>query len=240
VEAFRSLVLAVSIPISKDPLAVHRSQNLSKSSQCRPGPAGRFRELAYLPPIPKTPTTGSARSGLLSLREPATKGGWHFLGAPDVSYSNEIYLKFRTNWLDDFYQTDRETHLILRRVVELMQRVDPKKYNQLFYRLFDFLDELSEQLPVSGADALFDETRFTIKVMHRDDTGEIVHILRQFGLGEDILNVDKSRHSLPLLLDLKPWALEHPGRARQLGLRYKPAPGRRITVGKGRGGSPDA
>jgi len=153
------------------------------------------------------------------------EGTWHLLDAPELPYTAEIYRKFRTNWLESFHATDRETHLLCRRLIELMQRVDPKKYNQLFYRLSDFLDELREELSIGGADALFDDTQFAVKISRRDDTNEIVTIQRVFRLGPDALKVDKTKSST--LLDLQPWALER--RAQQLGLRYKPASGRRIA-----------
>jgi hypothetical protein len=59
-------------------------------------------------------------------------------------------------------------------------QVEDADYNNLFYRLFDFLDETRTELHITGARRVFDQTNFEIKFSRDAKTKEINLIFRQF------------------------------------------------------------
>jgi transcriptional regulator with XRE-family HTH domain len=105
---------------------------------------------------------------------------WFFAFSPATPYSAELYEKFRTKWFQHPRQAQIEADLLCRRLLELIMQVEDADYNNLFYRLFDFLDETRTELHITGARRVFDQTNFEIKFSRDAKTKEINLIFRQF------------------------------------------------------------
>jgi hypothetical protein len=106
--------------------------------------------------------------------------GWMVNGLPDEPFTYEWFTRYRTLWMSDKFQADKETHILCRRVQALLLGVEPSDYNLVFDRIYHTLEELRTELKVGAAKSVFEKTAFEIK-FHRDHkTGEIRFIQRDF------------------------------------------------------------
>jgi plasmid maintenance system antidote protein VapI len=130
---------------------------------------------------------------------------WHLIDRPDVPYSEELYQKFQTAWINLDHHEDLEAHAICRRVIELMQKVESENYNTLFYRLTDFLEKTRTELHINGAREIFDKTKAQTDFLENSE-GEITQIVRNFyGLEDEDILKNKPGEFRPDVLNFSHW-----------------------------------
>ncbi len=105
---------------------------------------------------------------------------WHLAYSPEIPFTAELYRAFTTRHLDHWRRRLIEIHMLVRMLIELFIQVEREDYHRLFYRVFHFLDDLRQELRISGARRIFEKTRFTIDGGHSSQSGELAFISRNF------------------------------------------------------------
>jgi hypothetical protein len=118
---------------------------------------------------------------------------WHLYGNPDMPYTSKVAEAFRSRWMGYHYQDAEETHILCRRLVELMVHVEPEAYNTLFYRLFDAMDDIRKELHITGARPVFEQTEFQINLVRGAETKEFQTVSRKFTLDDSIVKTHDGR-----------------------------------------------
>lgn len=120
---------------------------------------------------------------------------WTVNGLPEEPFSYEWFKRYQTVWFEHPHQAEIEIHILCRRLIELMIQVERAEYQRLFSRIFHFLEELRQDLHLTGARRVFEKTEFEIDFMKDSKTGEITKLVRQFRKMDDeiVSNKEGSR-----------------------------------------------
>jgi hypothetical protein len=108
------------------------------------------------------------------------RGLWHLVYSPEIPYTAAIFEMFTTRLLDSRIRRRVEIHMLLRRLIELFLQVEPDDYQRLFYRVFHFLDDIREELRISGARKTFEKTRFSVNAAIPDKSLGVGTLARNY------------------------------------------------------------
>jgi hypothetical protein len=133
---------------------------------------------------------------------------WLVNGIPDEPFTYEWFIRYRSLWDDHQFQVDIETHMLCRRLQELLQGVEASDYNLVFDRIYHALEEIRMELKVSAAKSVFEKTTFEIEYDRHHKTGEILSIRRVFRRADKEINRDEIKGAVGNCgyLDLTPYS----------------------------------
>ncbi len=120
---------------------------------------------------------------------------WTVNGLPEEPFTYEWFKRYQTVWFEHPHQAEIEIHILCRRLIELMIQVERADYQRLFSRIFGLLEELRQDLHLTGARRVFEKTQFDIDFTKDSQTGEITELVRQFRQMDDeiVRNKEGSR-----------------------------------------------
>ncbi len=110
---------------------------------------------------------------------------WTVNGLPEEPFSYEWFKRYQTVWFEHPRQAQIEIHILCRRLIELMIQVERVDYQRLFSRIFGLLEELRQDLHLTGARRVFEKTEFQIDFTKDSQSGEITELVRQFRQMDD-------------------------------------------------------
>lgn len=149
---------------------------------------------------------------------------WMVNARPDEPFTYEWFILYRTFWFNSDEMADIETHMLCRRLQELLQGVEHSDYNYAFDRIYNTLEELRAELKVGAAKSLFEKTAYEIELLRSPKTDEISLVYRDFKRKDETVVANRR------YLDLTPFSFT----ARRQGNTYvKVSPIRRSQPEKG-------